>query len=102
MLQAVVGFSGKQFRVKNNSKLLIDRTDKDVGENILPTKVYMVIDDSGKVQKNAKISGIVLSHPKDKEKNIFKKIRRHGYQRMRGCRQPMTEIQIKMDEAEQV
>ena len=103
MLYAVVGFSGKQFRVTNNSKLTIDRTLGNVGDKILPTRVYMTIDE-GQVEKEtqASISAIILSHPKAAEKIIFKKRRRHGYQRKRGCRQPMTEIQIKIEKENQI
>jgi ribosomal protein L21 len=62
----------------------------------------MTVSDAGLVdtKPGLEISAYVIGHQNAPEKLIFKKRRRHGYERKRGCRQPMTQVRIVIQAAE--
>ena len=95
-MKAVCRCSGKQFLVQENTKIVINQIQGNVGDDIL-LKDILMIDDAGKITLNptgAELKAVILSHFRDKKKIVYKKIRRHGYQRKNGHRQDLTEIQI--------
>ncbi len=96
VVDAIVGFAGRQFRVREKSRILINRIRGEVGERISPEAVHAVFDAGRVVLNPAKtsISATILDHTLGKKQSIYKKIRRHGYQRKRGYRQPSSYIQI--------
>lgn len=96
-MQAIIQLSGRQFRVKDGTKLRVNRLAHDVGVTVECTDVVAVFDEHGMLVEPStmNVDFTVLGHELGSKCQIFKKIRRHGYQRLRGHRQHQTLIQIK-------
>lgn len=91
-----MSFAGQQFRVNQNSRFFINRIDGCVGDTIHPDAVYSVFGD-GVYTANPtaeSVSATILDHTLGDKKMVFKKHRRQGYQRKRGYRPSLTQIQI--------
>lgn len=98
-MYAVVEISGKQFKVKEKQSILVDKLNKDQGENIELHDVYL-LDDGKKVLvgtpniTNVSIRAKVLGHQKGDKVIVFKKKRRKGFATKNGHRQQHTRLLI--------
>jgi large subunit ribosomal protein L21 len=94
---AVIKVGGKQYRVREGERLLVDRLPVEEGKTFHPDLVMLGGDGDPKlgdglkgVQVTAKVAGHVLG-----EKLIVGKHRRRtGYRRRRGFRASLTQIEI--------
>ena len=95
-MNAIVGFSGRQFIVRKGSRFAINRVDGNVGDTIHPDAVYLMVDGDNHTSKPAPstVSAVILGHVQGEKKVVFKHSRRKGYRRKRGDRALLTEIQI--------
>ena len=106
-MYAIIEADGKQHRVTEGERLRIDlRKELKAGDTVEFDRVLMIGGDSVKVGTpvvdGAKVSATVtkLGMGKDGEGirgpkiRVYKKIRRHGYEKTRGHRQRYTEVQI--------
>ena len=96
---AIVDIKGKQYKVSENDRLLINRIKEDVGAKVSFGDVLMFSKDEKSFQVGApklsmNVEATVLGHVKDDKVIVFKKKRRKGYKRTKGHRQQYTEIQI--------
>ena len=96
---AVIETGGKQYRVRENDKLEIERIKAEKGDRITPPRVLAVSD--GKELKigapdveGAEITLEVLDHIRGKKTVSFKKKRRKGYSRKTGHRQELTVVKV--------
>ena len=96
---AVVETGGKQYLVKQNDRLKVERLDAETGKNVDLAPVLAVSD--GKELrlgtpdiKEAKVTGTVIEHIRGKKVVSFKKKRRKGYSRKQGHRQELTVLKI--------
>lgn len=114
---AVIKTGGKQYRVAEGNKLLIEKIDHAAGEEFDFDQVLMVGNSSTLQQSSgqagspqvgsadtvrigaplvegAKVSARVLDHGRAKKKIIFKFKNKTRYWKKKGHRQPFTKIEI--------
>jgi large subunit ribosomal protein L21 len=96
---AVVETGGKQYRVKSDDTLRVERIDAQVGSKVELAPV-LAISDGKKLQigtpevKEAKVTSSVVEHIRGEKVVSFKKKRRKGYSRKQGHRQELTVLKI--------
>ena len=95
MTYAIIKVAGKQYRVREGERLLVDRLASDDGATITPTVLLVGGDgapvlDAGDVKVTAKILGAV----KGPKIRIGKYKKRTGYRKHTGFRASLTQIQI--------
>lgn len=96
---AVIETGGKQYRVKANDTLQVEKLDAEVGEKVELSPVLAVSDGKkltiGKpAVDGAKVVSSVLEHTRGDKVVSFKKKRRKGYRRKVGHRQDLTVVKI--------
>ena len=100
-MYAVVRIGSHQYIAKPGEKIKVQKIEAPVGSEIDLSEVLM-ISTGDKVQlKNIKavVKAVVLEQDRDKKIEVYKKIRRHGYEKTIGHRQPFTVLAIKGIEA---
>ena len=95
MTYAIIKVAGKQYRVREGERLLVDRLAEDEGATFAPTVLLVGGDgapvlDPGDVKVTAKVLGAV----KGPKIRIGKYKKRTGYRRHTGFRASLTRIQI--------
>jgi len=95
MTYAIIKVAGKQYRVHEGERLLVDRLASDEGATITPTVLLVGGDgapvlDSGDVKVTAKVLGAV----KGPKIRVGKYKKRTGYRKHTGFRASLTQIQI--------
>ena len=95
MTYAIIKVAGKQYRVREGERLLVDRLAQDEGATITPTVLLVGGDgapvlDPGGVKVTAKVLGAV----KGPKIRIGKYKKRTGYRRHTGFRASLTQIEI--------
>jgi large subunit ribosomal protein L21 len=96
-MYAVVRTGGKQYRVKEGDLLKVEKLEKDVGA-ILDLEVLLV-GEGQTVQiglplvASAKVQAEIVSHGKHRKLWHFR-TQEEGWDRIRGHRQPYTELKI--------
>ena len=99
-MYAIVEISGKQLKVRENSKVYVNQLKEEEGSSLEFDKVLLVDDENGNVKvgqpaiDNAKVSAEVVQHLKDDKVQVFKKEPRRGYKKNIGHRQRLTQLQI--------
>ena len=99
-MYAVIESGGKQYKVEEGSKILVEKLDVPVGDEIqldnvlLASKEGEALLDKSALQK-VKVLGVVIKQDKGKKIIVFKKKRRKDYKKTRGHRQYYTQIEIK-------
>ena len=97
---AVIQNGGKQYKVKNGSKLCLEKIDLEVGKE-LEIKDVLLLNDGSKVLcgspfvDNASVVVSVLEHRREGKVLIFKKRRRKNSRRKTGHRQRVTLVEVK-------
>ena len=97
MAYAIVKTGGKQYRVEQGDKLLVERLKADEGATVELEPVLFRSDSTvfdkdglGKVRVNAR----VLGHERGPKLTVFKHRPKQGYRRKNGHRQELTRIEI--------
>jgi large subunit ribosomal protein L21 len=95
MTYAIIKVAGKQYRVREGERLLVDRLHEDDGATITPT-VLLVGGDNGPVLDpgDLKVTAKVLGAVKGPKIRIGKYKKRTGYRRHTGFRSSLTQIEI--------
>lgn len=96
---AVIRTGGKQYKVKKDDKILVEKIEAKQGDSVKIDDILLVSD--GKTSKigspalaGAKVEAKVVEQTRGPKVIIFKKKRRQNYRRKRGHRQDLTLIQI--------
>lgn len=96
---AIIRTGGKQYKVKKDDRILIEKLDVEQGGSINFDDVLYVHD--GKTAKigspvisGARVTATAVSQARGPKVVIFKKKRRQNYRRTRGHRQDLTLVQI--------
>ena len=98
-MYAVFRTGGKQYRAREGERLRVERLDAAVGDAIEFDQVLMV-GEGASVKLGAplvaggKVAGKVVSQGRDDKIMIVKFRRRKHYRRIKGHRQPFTEVEI--------
>lgn len=98
-MYAIIEDSGKQFKVEENSEILVDLRDADPGETIEFTNIVALGDDGAietdsKLLEKYKVAGIVRSSEKGDKIVVGKFKRRKKMRRRQGHRQKYLRVQI--------
>ena len=95
MTYAIIKVAGKQYRVREGERLLVDRLAQDDGSTITPT-VLLVGGDGAPVLDpgDGKVTATVLGAVKGPKIRIGKYKKRTGYRKHTGFRASLTQIQI--------
>ena len=96
-MYAIVKTGGKQYRVEEGQKLLIERLPDDAGATVALEPILFRDDNAvfdtdglGKVAVNAKI----IEHVRGEKLRVFKFKPKRGYKKRTGHRQELTRIEI--------
>jgi large subunit ribosomal protein L21 len=90
MTYAIIKVGGKQYRVREGEKLLVDRLKTDEGKTFSPDLLFVPTGDAAGVTVTAKVVG----HVKGDKIRIGKYKRRTGYKKHTGFRASLTQIEI--------
>lgn len=98
-MYAVIRTGGKQYRVQENQTLKVEKLDGTEGSQVQLDDVLMYSDGEtvtlGNPRiENASVNAVILEQGRARKQLVFKFKRRKGYRKMRGHRQPYTEIKI--------
>jgi large subunit ribosomal protein L21 len=96
---AIVATSGKQFRVSEGDRIVVDRVSANVGETVQLDSVLLVGGDGGPMVGTPFISGAaveatVVSHRSGDKIIVFKFEARKRKRRKTGHRQQLSELRI--------
>ncbi|MDP6567735.1 MAG: 50S ribosomal protein L21 [Alphaproteobacteria bacterium] len=96
---AVIKTGGKQYRVKQDDVIRIERIAGEAGDEVAFDDVLMLGDDKETkvgtpLLDGAKVLGTVLEQARGEKIIVFKKKRRKGYRRRQGHRQELTLVRI--------
>ena len=96
---AVVKAGGKQYKVKKDDIIQVNKLDAEIGNVVVFDEVIAVGDDKSvklgePTVKGFGVSAEVLEQKKDDKVIVFKKKRRHNYRRKIGHRQQLSVIKI--------
>lgn len=96
---AVIETGGKQYRVKPNDTIQVERLATAVGEKLEMDKV-LAVSDGKSIQvgtptlEGAAVKTTVVEHFRGTKVIAFKKKRRKGYERKLGHRQELTTLHV--------
>ena len=98
-MYAIVATSGKQFRVSEGDRIVVDRVSANVGETVRLDSVLMVAGDGGPMVGTPFVSGAaveatVVSHRSGDKIIVFKFEARKRKRRKTGHRQQLSELRI--------
>lgn len=101
MAFAVIKTGGKQYKVAEGDKLLIEKLNHAVGEEFDFNQVLLIGNASVENAKigtplveGAKVHARVLDNGKSKKKIVFKYHNKTRYKKKKGHRQPYTKVEI--------
>ncbi len=97
MAYAIVKTGGKQYRVEEGQKLLVERLPADEGstvalEPVLFRDAETVFDRDG--LGRVRVEATVLGHERGPKLTVFKMRPKQGYRRKNGHRQELTRIEV--------
>jgi large subunit ribosomal protein L21 len=90
MTYAIIKVGGKQYRVREGEKLLVDRLKTDEGKTFTPDLLFVPDGDGSGIT----VTATVVGHVKGDKIRIGKYKRRTGYKKHNGFRASLTQIQI--------
>ena len=97
---AVVKTGGKQYKVKENDIILVEKLENKKGDSINLNQILLLSNDEKKIQigtpllKGVSVKAKVLEQKKQKKVLVFKKKRRKNYKKKTGHRQNITVLKI--------
>jgi large subunit ribosomal protein L21 len=98
MTYAIIGIGGKQYRVREGERLLVDRLPHDEGKTFSPAVLMVGGDGDPKLGadelKGAQVTARVAAHVLGEKVIVGKHRRRTGYRRRKGHRSRLSQIEI--------
>jgi large subunit ribosomal protein L21 len=95
MTYAIIKVAGKQYRVREGERLLVDRLREDEGATFAPTVLLVGGDGAPQLDPgDGAVTAKVLGETKGPKIRIGKYKKRTGYRRHTGFRASLTQIQI--------
>ena len=99
LVYAVIKSGGKQYKVSLGDVVRMERLNHEVGTDVIFDQVLAVNDDEKTVigsplVQNARVSGTIVEHGKNKKVIVFKYKRKKQYRVFRGHRQPYAAVKI--------
>jgi large subunit ribosomal protein L21 len=95
MTYAIIKVAGKQYRVREGERLLVDRLHQDDGSTFAPTVLLVGGDGDAQLEPgDGTVQAKVLGQTKGPKIRIGKYKKRTGYRRHTGFRASLTQIEI--------
>ena len=94
MSYAIITVGGKQYRVREGERLLVDRVRTEEGETFNPRVLLVGGDGSTDLSPSMTVTARVVGHTLGDKIRIGKYKRRTGYRRHTGFRASLTQIEI--------
>ena len=98
-MYAIIETGGKQFRVEEGSKIVVEKIDAEAGAEVRIDKVLMFGDGAFAVGapyiEGAAVTAEVMQHGLGEKIVVYKKRRRHDFHKKQGHRQELTTLKIK-------
>jgi large subunit ribosomal protein L21 len=94
-ISAIISVGGKQYRVQEGARLLVDRVSQEEGKTFQPQ--ILLLADNGKTElapEGVNVTARVVGHVRGEKVYVGKYKRRTGYRRKTGFRAALTELQI--------
>jgi len=91
---AIITVGGKQYRVHEGERLLVDRVTTDEGKTFNPRVLLVGGDGNTDLAPSVTVTARVVSHTRGEKIRIGKLKRRTGYRRHTGFRSSLTQIEI--------
>jgi large subunit ribosomal protein L21 len=102
MTYAIISIGGKQHRVREGERLLVNRLAEEEGATLTPN--VLVVGGNGSTElspKGNEVTAVVVGHVLGKKIRIGKYRPKSGYRRHTGFRSRLTEIRIEAIEQSQ-
>ena len=94
MSYAIITVGGKQYRVQEGERLLVDRIKTDAGQTFNPRVLLVGGDGNTDLAPSTMVTARVVDHVLGEKVRIGKYRQRTGYKRHTGFRASLTQIQI--------
>jgi large subunit ribosomal protein L21 len=94
MSYAIIRLGGKQYRVQEGERLLVDRVAADEGSTIQPSVLLVGGDGVTDLSPSATVTARIVGHELGEKIRIGKYRKRTGYKRHTGYRSRLTRIEI--------
>jgi large subunit ribosomal protein L21 len=94
MSYAIITVGGKQYRVREGERLLVDRLKTDEGKTFTPRVLLVGGDGKTDISPSTTVTARVVGHTLGDKIRIGKYKRRTGYRKHTGFRASLTQIQI--------
>jgi large subunit ribosomal protein L21 len=98
MTYAIISLGGKQYRVREGERLLVDRLPYEEGKTFTPDVLMLGGDGDPKLGsdevKGESVTVLVAAHVLGKKVIVGKHRRRTGYRRRKGHRSRLSQIEI--------
>ena len=91
---AIISLGGKQYRVREGEKLLVDRLTTDEGKTFHPDVLFVGGDGEADFKPKIQVTAKVVGHVKGEKIRIGKYRRRTGFRRHTGYRSSLSQIEI--------
>jgi large subunit ribosomal protein L21 len=91
---AIISVGGKQYRVREGEKLLVDRVKTDEGKTFHPDILFVGGEGKADLKPRLQVTAKVLGHVKGEKIRIGKYRRRTGFRRHTGYRSSLSQIEI--------
>jgi len=91
---AIISLGGKQYRVHEGEKLLVDRLTTDEGKTFHPDVLFTGGDGNGNLSPSLQVTAKVVGHVRGDKVRIGKRRPKSGYRRQTGFRSALSQIEI--------
>jgi large subunit ribosomal protein L21 len=91
---AIISLGGKQYRVREGERLLVDRLATDEGKTFQPDVLFTGGDGEGNLSPRMAVTVKVVGHVRGEKIRIGKRRPKSGYRRQTGFRAALSQIEI--------
>jgi large subunit ribosomal protein L21 len=91
---AIISLGGKQYRVREGERLLVDRLKADEGKTFHPDVLFLGGDGEGTLAPKTQVTAKVVGHVLGDKVRIGKRRPKTGYRRQTGFRARLSQIEI--------
>jgi large subunit ribosomal protein L21 len=91
---AIISLGGKQYRVREGERLLVDRLKADEGKTFHPDVLFLGGDGEGSLAPKTQVTAKVVGHVLGDKIRIGKRRPKSGYRRQTGFRARLSQIEI--------
>jgi large subunit ribosomal protein L21 len=91
---AIISLGGKQYRVREGERLLVDRLSTDEGKTFHPNVLFTGGEGDGNLAPRVQVTAKVVGHVRGDKIRIGKRRPKSGYRRQTGFRSALSQIEI--------